>query len=104
METPDFSDQRPNPAHQGPGANMGNDKPIEIVVNGTPHDVPKKDELTYTEVVSLAFPDYPQHPELTYSVIYTRGDGHKPEGTLSPGGSVKAKKGMSFVVTRTGQS
>ena len=83
---------------------MGNDKPIEIVVNGTPHDVPKKDELTYTEVVSLAFPDYPQHPELTYSVIYTRGDGHKPEGTLSPGGSVKAKKGMSFVVTRTGQS
>ncbi|OHV78415.1 multiubiquitin domain-containing protein [Rhizobium sp. LCM 4573] len=79
-------------------------KTVTIVVNGTPHDVPKKDELTYAEVVTLAYPEYPQHPEVTYSVTYTRGHGNKPEGILVPGGSVKVKEGMAFNVIRTGQS
>jgi multiubiquitin len=79
-------------------------KTVTIVVDGTPHEVPKKDEITYVEVVTLADPTYPQHPETTYSVTYTRGHGSKPEGILSPGGSVKVKEGMSFVVDRTGQS
>ncbi len=38
-------------------------------------------------------PDYPQHPEITYSVKYKHGPGHKPEGTLSPGGEVMVKEG-----------
>lgn len=80
------------------------DKLITIVVDGTPHEVPKKEEITYVEVVTLADPTYPQHPETTYSVTYTRGHGNKPEGILAPGGSVKVKDGMSFVVDRTGQS
>ena len=79
-------------------------KTLTIVVDGPPHGGPKKDEITYAEVVTLAYPDYPQHPEITYSVTYTRGHGNKPEGILSPGGSVKVKEGMSFVVNRTGQS
>ena len=49
-------------------------------------------------------PTYPQHPETTYSVTYKRGQGNKPEGTLSPGGTVKVKEGMVFNVSRTGQS
>ena len=80
------------------------DKTVTIVVDGTPHQVPKKENITYAEVVTLAYPDYPQHPEITYSVTYTRGHGDKPEGILSPGGSVKVKEGMSFSVNRTGQS
>ena len=80
------------------------DRTVTILVDGTPHDVPKKEYITYAEVVTLAHPDFPQHPEITYSVTYTRGHGHKPEGILSPGGSVKVKEGMSFVVNRTGQS
>lgn len=80
------------------------DKTVTILVDGTPYEVPKKDEISYEEVVTLAYPDYPQHPEITYSVTYTRGQGNKPEGILSPGGSVKVKEGMSFVVNRTGQS
>lgn len=79
-------------------------KTVTIVVDGTPHEVPKKEEITYTEVVTLADPSYPQHPETTYSVTYTRGHGNKPGGILPPGGSVKVKEGMSFVVDRTGQS
>lgn len=79
-------------------------KILTIIVDGTPHDIPKKEEITYAEVVTLAYPDYPQHPEITYSVTYTRGQGNKPEGILAPGGSVEVKEGMSFRVDRTGQS
>ena len=41
-------------------------KKVTTIVNGTPHEV-EKDEITYTEVVTLAFPDFPQHPERTAS-------------------------------------
>ncbi|HEY1062611.1 MAG TPA: multiubiquitin domain-containing protein [Daejeonella sp.] len=78
-------------------------KKVTIFVNGTPHEE-EKNEISYNEVVTLAFPDYPQHPERTYSVTYERGHGEKPEGILSPGGSVKVKDGMRFTVKHTGQS
>ena len=76
-------------------------KTVTIIVNGTPFEVSKKEEITYAEVVTLAYPDYPLHPEITYSVTYTRGH---HEGILPPGGTVKAKDGMEFRVNRTGQS
>ena len=79
-------------------------KTVEIIVNGTQFDWTKNDEITYAEVVTLDVPDYAQHPEITYSVTYKNGHGNKPEGTLSPGGSVKVKDGMSFNVSPTGQS
>jgi hypothetical protein len=78
-------------------------KAVTIIVNGTPHEWPKGD-ITYVEVVTLDVPDYAQHPEITYSVKYTKGGGHKPEGVLPPGGSVKVKEGMVFSVSPTGQS
>ncbi|MBK8484748.1 MAG: multiubiquitin domain-containing protein [Saprospiraceae bacterium] len=78
-------------------------KKVTIIVNGTPHEV-EKDEITYEEVVMFAFPDYPQHPEINYSVKYKRGHGDKPEGILSPGGKVKVKNEMIFDVSATGQS
>jgi hypothetical protein len=79
-------------------------KTVAIVVNGTEHEWPKNDDITYAQVVTLDVPDYPQHPEITYSVKYKNGHGNKPEGTLSPGGSVKVKDGMIFSVSPTGQS
>lgn len=78
-------------------------KTVTIIVEGTPHEWPK-DEITYAEVVTLEVPNYAQHPEITYSVKYKRGHGNKPEGILSPGGSVKVKEGMIFSVSDTGQS
>lgn len=78
-------------------------KEVTIIVNGEPHEV-EKDEISYNEVVALAFPDFPQHPERTYSVTYERGQGNKPTGILSPGASVKTKEGMIFKVKHTGQS
>ena len=78
-------------------------KTVTIIVEGTPHEWPKG-EITYAQVVTLEVPDYAQHPEITYSVKYKNGHGHKPEGVLSPGGSVKVKEGMIFSVSETGQS
>lgn len=78
-------------------------KNVTIIVEGTPHEWPKE-KITYAEVVTLEVPDYSQHPEITYKVTYKNGHGDKPEGILSPGGSVKVKDGMIFNVSETGQS
>jgi len=81
------------------------EKTVTIVVDGAPYQVPKNEHITYApQVVTVAYADYPQHPEITYSVTYTRGPAEKPEGILSPGESVKVKEGISFRVNRTGQS
>lgn len=75
-----------------------------IVVEGTQHEW-SKDHITYEEVVGLEFPDFAQHPEITYSVKYKRGHGNKPEGILVKGGDpVRVKNGMIFNVSETGQS
>lgn len=79
-------------------------KTVTIVVEGTPHEWPKNDEITYTQLVTLEVPDYAQHPEITYSVKFTNGHGNKPEGILTLGATVKVKEGMVFCVSETGQS
>ncbi len=78
-------------------------KTVTIIVEGTPHEWPKG-EITYVEVVTLEVPDYPQHPDITYTVKYKNGHGNKPEGILSPGAPLKFKEGMIFSVSSTGQS
>lgn len=78
-------------------------KDVTIIINGSAEEV-EKEEMPYEEIVTLAFPDFPQHPERNYSVKYTKGHGNKPEGILSLGGKVKVKDGMEFTVTPTGQS
>ena len=78
-------------------------KTVTVIVEGTEHEWPKG-EISYAEVVTLEVPDYPQHPEITYSVTYKRGQGNKPEGTLAPGASVKVKEWIIFNVSETGQS
>lgn len=82
----------------------GKPKTVTIFVEGTAHTWPKDDKISYVQVVTLEVPDYAQHPEITYSVKYRNGPGHKPEGVLPPGGSTKVKEGMVFNVSETGQS
>jgi Multiubiquitin len=94
-----------NPGHNGenPGQGGGSDHVVTIIVEGTAHEWTKK-EITYDEVVTLEVPDYAQHPEITYSVTYKKGQGDKPESDLAKGESVKVKDGMIFNVSETGQS
>lgn len=76
-------------------------KTVTIIVDATPHEWPKG-EITYEEVITLEIPDYSS--DITYSVGYERGQGNKPEGSMSPGASVKVKEGMVFRVSETSQS
>ncbi|MDO9472048.1 MAG: multiubiquitin domain-containing protein [Caulobacter sp.] len=80
------------------------EKTVTIIVEGTEHQWPKNEDITYAQVVTLEVPDYAEHPDITYSVKYKNGQGNKPEGTLSQAGSVKVKDGMIFSVSETGQS
>lgn len=79
-------------------------KLVTIIVNGTDHEWPKDEEISYTDVVRFAFPESKDHPEITYSVKYTKGPAENPEGVLPPGGKVKVRDGMNFRVTETGKS
>jgi len=74
-----------------------------IIVNGQEKPVTEK-EISFEEVVALAFDPVPTGPQVLITVAYRRGHGQKPQGTLTKGQSVKLKKGMIFDVTATDQS
>lgn len=78
-------------------------KAVTIIVNGRPKKVTKED-LTFDEVVALAFNPVPVGDLVDITVTYRRGRGNKPEGQLRPGESVKVKDGMIFDVTATDRS
>ena len=83
---------------------------MQIIVNGRPAKVDGRHTyISYEDVVLLASPHRFQtpnglHPEWIYSITYTRGHPHRPEGILSPGGKVRQCAEMRFRVARTGQS
>ena len=83
--------------------NGGVGQHFTIVVNGR-EKIVTQHELSYLDVVRLAF----ESPEITENIVYTvtykRGPEHKPEGTLVEGDMVKVKPGMIFNVTRTDKS
>ncbi len=81
----------------------GNKKDVTIIVNGQQRTV-RKEELSFAEVVALAFDNPPTGPNVIFTITYRRGQGDKPEGTLVAGGTVKVKEGMIFNVTATDQS
>ncbi len=80
-------------------------KTATVIVNGTPKEVSAK-ELTFEQVVELAFPNNPWgNPNTIYTVAYRRGEGNKPQGSMVQGGEpVKVKDGMIFDVTPTDKS
>jgi len=77
---------------------------ITIYVNGSAKEVEKNEELTFDQVIQLAFDNPPTGPTVQFTVVYTRGVGNKPSGTLVEGQSVKVKDGMEFDVTTTNRS
>jgi hypothetical protein len=82
---------------------MAQNKEITIVVNGRSKVVTDKD-ISFAEVVALAFDSVPTGPNIVFTVTYRRGHGNKPEGTMVEGDTVKVKEGMIFNVTATDKS
>ena len=76
---------------------------FEIFVNGRARDV-NSDELTYEEVVNLAFDPLPSGPNISITVSFRNGAGRPPEGTLRPGQSAKIQDGPVFDATATTRS
>ena len=89
------ADVQKNPQHHP--------KTVEVIVNGRPKQVHEK-ELTFREVVALAFENPVFNDTTVYTVTYKRGGGHKPEGTLVDGGTLKVKEGTVINVARTDKS
>ncbi len=82
------------------------EKKIDIIVNGTPHPVPgvPGDEVSFDQVVDIAYPDGGRGPLITYTVNFYNGAGRPPEGKLIEGQEAKVKDGTVFNVTRTDRS
>lgn len=76
---------------------------VQIFVNTKEFNEPRG-KITYDRVVAIAYPDFQQFPQATYSIIFERGEADKPQGTLTKGASVQLVKGMRFRVKRTGES
>jgi hypothetical protein len=84
--------------------NGGRDKSITIIVNGREKTV-TQDELTFDEVLKLAFDNPPYGPNTLFTITYRKGGNeHRPEGHLVEGETVKVKKGTIFNVTATDKS
>lgn len=79
------------------------EKPVTIIVNTLPKSWDEK-EISYKQVIILAYGSYSEDPKVSYTVEYFKGDKEKPEGSLTKGKSVKVKEGMVFNVTKTDQS
>lgn len=78
-------------------------KLVTIIVNGREKTV-EKDDMSFDEIVDLAFNPKPIGENVLFTITYRRGHGNKPEGTLIQGQSVKVKEGMIFNVTATDKS
>ena len=78
-------------------------KVYTIVVNAKEHEF-TEDEITFDQVIILAFGSISADPNVAYTVTYKRGQGNKPEGSMVKGDIVKIKDGMIFNATATNKS
>lgn len=83
--------------------NRDTDKGFDIIINGTTHHV-INDEISFDQVVDIAYPDGGRGPLITYTVDFYNGAGRPPEGKLTKNQKAKVKNGTVFNVTRTDRS
>lgn len=82
---------------------IGKHQPVgtTIYVNTDPI-VWDRPQISYEELVKLAFPDDPFDGNVRYSITWTKPDGS--EGAVLKGGKVKVIDGMKFDVRNTDKS
>lgn len=79
--------------------NQGKDKNYSILVNGTP-ETWTDHQVTYEQIVQLAFPGSPA--DVLFTVSYANP--HGKDGTLAAGQFTILKDGTSFNVGKTNRS
>ena len=88
---------------------VGDKDTVSIVVNGRERIIPVKElssngEISFKQVVTLAFDPPPSGPDIIFTVSYRKGAGRPPEGTLVAGGRAKVQDGTVFNVSFTDKS
>ena len=90
-----------------PGKEKFLSKPIHteltIIVNARPH-IWKEANISFEQLIALAFGSYDNNPNKGYTVTYSRGWDPKSEGTMVKGAGVRVKNKMIFDVTATDKS
>lgn len=86
-----------------------NTEAIEIIVNGRVKSLPRKSvtpggELSFGEVVELAYDPPPSGPYIQFKITYRHSAGRPSDGTLSEGSYVKIQEGTVFNVTHVDKS
>ena len=79
------------------------DKTFLITVNGRQRQV-ERDELSFDELVDLAFDDPARGPQIVFTITFREAGGRVPEGELDEGQRLKVQDGTIINVTRTDQS
>lgn len=76
---------------------------VSLIVNG--REKPwAENEISFEQVVVLAFGSYDNNPNKVYTVTYDRGPRQNPEGSMVRGTKVFVKNKMIFNVTATDKS
>ncbi|MEU5554077.1 multiubiquitin domain-containing protein [Micromonospora sp. NPDC047793] len=88
---------------QAAPASREKDKHYAIVVNAQPFTVTTR-EVTFAQIVKLAFGVEGDDPDKTFTITYRKSDNARHDGTLVEGGTVKVKNGTVFNVTSTTRS
>ena len=78
-------------------------KKITIIVNGR-KKVVTQENLTFDEIVQLAFDPVPTGPNIMFTITYRHGPPANPKGSLMEKGTVQIENGMIFDVTPTDKS
>ncbi|MGC1257501.1 MAG: multiubiquitin domain-containing protein, partial [Candidatus Acidiferrales bacterium] len=74
-----------------------------IIVNGQQKTVTTRN-VSFDEIVKLAFPAPPPGASILYTVSYEDGPRINPQGSLKEGQSLKVKNWIIFNVTATDKS
>jgi hypothetical protein len=98
----EFKGEESSVSAQAAESPAGEQHEVTIVVNGRQRTVAKK-EITFDEVVRLAFDNPPSGDNVAFSVTYRRAEGNR-SGTLEDCSEIKVKEGMIFDVTATDKS
>jgi len=91
------------PVHGDKYPKHPDDKGFSIIVNGREKTV-EGEELTFDQVVGLAFDDPPSGEFICFTITYRNAGGRKPEGILIEGEAVKLRGGTVINVTVTDKS
>lgn len=74
-------------------------KMVTIIVNATPHEWPKNGEISYKEVVQLAYPGEAVNESSTFKVSYMKKNGDGLTSLVYGSKPIKIKEGMVFNAT-----